>query len=286
MQARRFLRRLTKDVSHKDLPDLGAMLAYYAVLALFPMLLLVLSLAMLVLDPSTVREGLGLATTAMPDSVRELISTRVESLIASSRAGFAIVGAALALWGASRGVLGMMSALNRIDEQVEKRPWLRRQLLAIGVTLAVAILSVLALGLLVVGPAIGHATADRFGFGAAFDSAWSWGRWLGAGVLVWGVIAILYRFLPNKPFAVITPGAIVAVIGWLGMSALFGLYLRYFNSYEVTYGAVGGAIIFLTWLWLSNIALLFGAEVNHLLRAHETPAQTEPGMTVPAPGLA
>ena len=83
-------------------------------------------------------------------------------------------------------------------------------------------------------------------------------------MFVW---AIVYKFLPNTdaPFRVFTPGAFVGVLLWLGISALFGLYLSHFNSYEATYGALGGAIIFLTWLWLSNIAMLVGAEINDVL---------------------
>jgi membrane protein len=95
--------------------------------------------------------------------------------------------------------------------------------------------------------------------------------------LVW---AVLYKFLPNTdaPFRIFTPGAIVGVILWLGVSAVFGLYLSHFNSYEATYGTLGGAIIFLTWLWLSNMALLFGAELNDVLadfRKHESAAAAQ-----------
>ncbi len=103
-------------------------------------------------------------------------------------------------------------------------------------------------------------------------------------MIVW---AVLYKFLPNTnaPFRIFTPGAVVGVLLWLGISAGFGLYLDHFNSYEATYGALGGGIIFLTWLWLSNIALLFGAEVNDVLadfRRHTSAAarqladETEP----------
>jgi len=96
---------------------------------------------------------------------------------------------------------------------------------------------------------------------------WNIGRWIGAGVLVMVVWAMLYKVLPNTdaPFRIFTPGAVVGVALWLGISYAFGVYLDHFNSYEATYGALGGAIIFLTWLWLSNVALLFGAEINDVL---------------------
>jgi membrane protein len=280
MQAKRFAKQLGKELIDDGVTDIGAMMAYYAVLALFPMLVFVLALALLVLDASTVREGLNMAMEAAPTSVRPFILDRVEQLIEASSAGFAFIGAALALWGASRGAIGLMTALNTIFDKKETRSWVRRQLIAIAVTLAVAVLIVLALGLLVAGPFVGHFIADRFGLGDAFDVAWGIGRWVGAGLLVMVVWAILYKFLANTdaPFRIFTPGAIIGVVAWLGISALFGLYLGHFNSYEATYGTLGGAIIFLTWLWLSNITLLAGAEINDVIadfRADEDPAAAE-----------
>jgi len=267
MQVKAFFRRLATELVEDGVSDVGAMMAYYAVLALFPMLVFVLSLSMIVLDADTVRQGVDLALRASPPSVRELIAGRVNDLIHATAPHFAIVGAGLALWGASRGAVALMTALNIIFDKKETRSWIKRQLIAIGITLGVAVLVVLALGLMFVGPFVGHYAADRFGLGAAFDIAWNIARWVGAGLLVMLVWAVLYKFLANTdaPFRVFTPGAISGVLLWLGISALFGLYLGHFNSYEATYGTLGGAIIFLTWLWLSNTAILFGAEVNDVL---------------------
>ncbi len=280
MQAKRFFKQLGKELIDDGVTDVGAMMAYYAVLAIFPMLVFVLSISLLVLDGDTVREGLGMATSTLPPSVRGMLESRVNALIDASGAGFAIVGAALALWGASRGAVALMTALNQIFDKKETRGWVKRQAIAIGVTLAVAVLIVIALGALVAGPYLGHLLADRLGLGDAFDVAWGVLRWALAGLLVMTVWAILYKFLANTdaPFRIFTPGAIVGVLGWLGISALFGLYLNNFNSYEATYGTLGGAIIFLTWLWLSNITILVGAEVNDVLasmRADRDPAAAE-----------
>jgi membrane protein len=192
----------------------------------------------------------------------------------------------VALWGASRGASGLITALNSISDLPETRSWWRRQLVAIAVTLAVALLVVLALALLVIGPFVGHFVADRFGLGPAFDLAWEVARWLGAGLLVLVVWAIAYRFLPDTdaPFRVFTPGAVTGVLAWLGLSAAFGEYLARFNSYEATYGTLGTAIIFLTWLWLSNIAILVGAEINDVLAHHVQGQPVRPvgGHTLPA----
>jgi membrane protein len=263
----RFVKQLVGEAITDNVTDVGAMMAYYAVLALFPMLVFVVTLAMLVLDQDTVQQGVAMATEAMPQSTRVLIAQQVDKFMSTAGAGFAIGGALLALWGASRGAVGLQGALNAIYNKKETRSWVRRQITAIVVTLAVAILVVLALGLLVVGPFVGHYAADRFGLGNAFDVAWGLGRWIGAGALVMLVWAICYRFLPDTdaPFRIFTPGAVAGVVLWVGISLLFGLYLGHFNSYETTYGALGTGIIFLTWLWLSNIAMLFGAEINDVL---------------------
>ena len=263
----RFVKQLFAEALTDNITDVGAMMAYYAVLALFPMLVFVMTLAMIVLDQDTVQQGVAMATETMPASTRALIAQQVDHFMETAGAGFAIGGAALALWGASRGATGLTSALNAIYNKKETRSWVRRQITAVVVTFVVALFVVLALGLLVAGPFVGHWFADRFGLGNAFDVVWGIGRWIGAGVLVMLVWAICYRFLPDTdaPFRIFTPGAIAGVLIWLGISLLFGLYLSHFNSYEATYGALGTGIIFLTWLWLSNIAMLFGAELNDVL---------------------
>lgn len=262
-----FVRRLARAVYDDNIDDVGAMMAYYTVLAVFPMLVFVVTIALLVIDPETIHQGVLIATRAMPESIRALVAKQVTALIENADAGFAIGGALLALWGASRGASALGGALNQILGTRETRSFVRRQLTAIALTLAVAILIVLALGLLVVGPMLGHYVADRFGLEEVFDTVWGIGRWVGAGVLVMLVWAMLYRFLPDSdaPFRLFTWGAFVGVGLWLGISYLFGIYLASVGSYDTTYGALGSAIAFLTWLWLSNIALLFGAEVNDVL---------------------
>ncbi len=266
-KAKKFLKQLFSDALDDNIDSVGAMMAYYAVLAIFPMLVFIVTIAMLVLDDSTVQQGVAMATSTMPYATRQLVATKVQEFMDTAGAGFAVGGAAFALWGASRGAVALSMALNSVFSKQETRPWWKRQLIAIAVTVAVAFMIVAALALLVLGPLAGHFVADRIGMGAAFDVVWGVGRWLGAGVLVMIVWAILYKYLPNTdaPFRIFTPGAVVGVVLWLGISLLFGVYLDYFNSYEATYGALGAGIIFLTWLWLSNIAILFGAEINDVL---------------------
>jgi membrane protein len=233
--------------------------------------------------------GVHMAGEALPPGVRPILVDRVQALIQANSAGFAIGGGLVALWGASRGASALGTALGTIYTKPETRSWFRRQLIAIAATLVIAVLVIAALTLLVVGPWIGHWAMDRFGLGATFDTVWHIGRWVGAGLLVMFVWALAYKWLPNTdaPLHVFTPGAIVGVLAWLGMSALFGLYLQHFNSFETTYGTLGGAIIFLLWLWLSNIMILAGAEINDVLadmRAHKSVAAAQLADPMEQPG--
>ncbi|HEY0252365.1 MAG TPA: YihY/virulence factor BrkB family protein [Kofleriaceae bacterium] len=280
MQVRRFFKQLVTAIINDNVTDSAAMMAYYAVMAMFPMIVFVGSLALLVVPEATIMQGVQMAGEALPPSVRQLLLERVQALIAANSAGFAIVGAVFALWGASRGAAGLTSALGTIYTKPETRSWVRRQMIAIAITVVVAVLIVIALALLVIGPTLGHMVADRFGLGGTFDAIWGIGRWVGAGLLVMFVWALVYKWLPdtNAPLRVFTPGAVIGVLAWLGLSALFGLYLQHFNSYESTYGALGGAIIFLLWLWLTNIVLLVGAEINDVLAdllAHRSEAAAQ-----------
>lgn len=267
MQVRRFFKQLGTAVYNDNITDSAAMMAYYAVMALFPMIVFVGSLALLVLPETTVMQGVNMAAEALPPSVRSLLVERVHALIETNSAGFAIVGAVVALWGASRGASGLTTALGTIYTKPETRSWLRRQLIAVVMTIAIAVLVVVALSLLIIGPTLGHWATDSFGLGGSFDTLWNVARWVGAGLLVMLVWALAYKYLPNTdaPLHIFTPGAVIGVVVWLGLSALFGLYLKHFNSFNATYGTLGGAIIFLLWLWLSNIVLLVGAEINDVI---------------------
>jgi len=289
MRVRSFFKQLYCAVVNDNITDTAAMMAYYAVMSLFPMIVFVGSLALLVLPDTTVMQGVHMAGEALPPGVRPILVDRVQALIEANSAGFAIGGGLVALWGASRGASGLATALGSIYTKPETRSWIRRQLIAIAATLVIAVLVVVALSLLVVGPFVGHWLMDQFGYASTFDTVWSTGRWVGAGVLVMFVWALVYKWLPNTdaPFHVFTPGAVVGVLAWLGMSWLFGLYLQHFNSYETTYGTLGGAIIFLLWLWLSNIMVLVGAEINDILadmRAHKSVAAAQLANPMEQPG--
>ena len=263
MQVKRFFRQLGTHLLEDDIMDVGARLAYYAMLSLFPMLLVVVSISMVVVPVSTVHQGIAMATETFPASVRDTLIQRANALIRASGAGFAVIGFVLGVYSASRGVVSLMTALDQVFHKTETRSWIRRQLISFAVTIGMALLVLIALGLLVIGPIV----AGWLGNGTAVATAWLVLRWIGAALLVMVVWAVLYRFLPDTraPFRLFTPGAITGVLLWVGISLLFGVYLSHFGNYEVVYGTLGTVIIFLTWLWLSNMALLLGAEIDHVL---------------------
>lgn len=286
MRARAFSKLLWDDLDHDEILDVAAMMTYYAVFALFPMLVFVITVGLLVVPSETIQEGVALAVATTPRDIGTLIAEQVTRMEQAAGAGFAVLSAVVALWGASRGAAALGHALNGVFRKKETRSWWKRQLIAIGVTLAVATMVITALALLVVAPPIGHAIADRFGLGATFDVAWSLGRWIGAALLVLVVLATLYKFLPNtdEPFRVFTPGAIAGVLMWVAVSYGFELYLDHVGDYEETYGTLAGAIVFLLWLWLSNLAILVGAEINDVLaelRKKPSPARVRRAPATP-----
>ncbi len=285
MGPRTFSRELREEFARDRVGDVAAMMTYYAVLALFPMLLFVVMVALLVVPEHALGQGVAMATRTVPGQVGSLIGAEILRMKQAAGGGFAITGAALALWAASRGAVSLGRALNDIQGRPERRPWWKVQVTAVAVTLAIALLLVVALGLLVAAPALGRLVAARFGLGGAFEVAWSIGRWVGAALLVLLVMAIAYRWLPDgdRRFRLFTPGAIVGLAFWLAASLGFALYVRYFGRYERTYGAIGAVVVFLLWLWLSNLALLVGAEIDEVrARAREERRAHEP-LPRPAP---
>ena len=262
-----FLRKLGHALARDAIDDVGAMMAYYAILAVFPMVFFVATVAALVLPAHTIADGARLVLEAVPKTTRDLFASQVDAAASHARPEFAFGTVIFAIWGASRGASGAMHSLNTLFGKIETRSWLRRQAIAIALTLGLALLLVIALGLLVAGPVIGRGVAVRLGLGSAFTIAWAVGRWILAGLIVMIVWALAYRVLPDTdaPFRIFTPGAVVSVGLWLAASRLFALYFDHVGSYTLIYGALGSAIIFLTWLWLSAMSLLFGAEINEVL---------------------
>ncbi|HPU13255.1 MAG TPA: YihY/virulence factor BrkB family protein [Aeromicrobium sp.] len=263
----RILRGALRGFRKHACPDLAAALTYYAVLSLFPAALVVLSLLGLFgEDRSSVDAILRLLNEVGASSVGETIEPTLVELSAAPRAGMTLVLGVLAgLWSASSYVGAFGRGLNRIFEVDEERPGWRLRLMMLGVTIVTVTLSVVvALSLVMTGPAA-RAVGDVIGLGSTAVVIWNIAKWPAVLLIVAFIVALLYFATPNIPrekFRWVSVGSFVAIGTWLLASLAFGFYIANFASYDKTYGSLGGIVIFLLWLWLTNLALLFGAQID------------------------
>ena len=260
------LKRTVREFKEDHVVDWAAALTYYGVLAIFPAILALVSLLGLVGASATQPLIDNLATVA-PGPAREIVTGAVENLQKSQATGgvLFIVGLAGALWSASGYVGAFMRASNYIYDVEEGRPIWVKAPVRLGVTLVLVVLSVLSALAVVVTGGLAEQVGNLVGLGDTAVTVWGIAKWPVLLLVVSLMFAILYWAAPNVKhpgFRWISPGGLVAVVLWIIASAAFALYVANFGSYNKTYGALGGVIIFLVWLWLSNIAVLLGAEFN------------------------
>jgi membrane protein len=248
--ARKTLREFTAD----QCTDLAAALTYYGVLALFPALLAIVSLLGVFGDAQETTESiLGLAGGLVPQDTLDTLRGPIERLTQNEAAGFGLViGIVGALWSASGFVGAFARAMNRIYSIDEGRPFWKLRPMMLIVTLIAIVVAVLVAIMLVASGPIAESIGATIGLGSTAVTVWNIAKWL-------------YYAAPNvkqPKFRWMSIGAFVALLVWAIASALFGLYVANFSSYNETYGSIGGVIVFLLWVWISNIALLFGAELD------------------------
>ncbi|HVQ57380.1 MAG TPA: YihY/virulence factor BrkB family protein [Solirubrobacterales bacterium] len=262
------LKRTATEFQDDNLTDWAAALTYYGLLSLFPALIAMVSLIGLFGDPqSTTKTITEIVTEIGPESAADTFAGPVES-IASERttAGFAFVlGVAVALWSASGYVGAFMRASNVIYETPEGRPFWKLRPLQIAVTVAmIAMTALLAVGLVLTGPVV-EAVAGPIGIGDTAVTVWDIAKWPVMAALFVTMVSVLYYASPNaklRGFRFVTPGSVVAIVVWALASAAFALYVANFGSYDKTYGTLGGLIALLVWLWLTNVSILFGHQLN------------------------
>jgi membrane protein len=262
------LKRTALEFRDDNLADWAAALTYYGLLSLFPALIALVSVLGLFGDPEATTEKVSeIVTEIGPESAADTFSGPIESITSNrSAAGVLfVVGLAVALWSASGYVGAFMRASNVIYEVPEGRPFWKLRPLQILVTLAmVVLLALLALALVLTGP-LAEAVAEPLGIGDVAVTAWDIAKWPVMLIVATGMIAVLYYASPNarlRGFRWVTPGSVVALLAWLAASAAFALYVANFGAYDETYGSLGGVVVLLVWLWISNLALLFGHQLN------------------------
>lgn len=261
------VRKTAREFGDDQCTDLAAALTYYSVLALFPAMIAMLSLVGLVgQGQKTVDTLLQILTDIGAESAAKTLRPTLEQLAHTQGAGLAlVVGLVLALWSASGYVGAFGRAMNRIYEIEEGRPfWKLRPLMLVLTAVTVLLTAVVAVGLVLSGSAA-DAVGKAIGLGSAVVTVWNIAKWpllLGVVVLI---VALLYYATPNvkqPKFRWMSVGAFVAILTWVIASAAFGFYVANFASYNKTYGSLAGVVVFLLWLWLTNLALLFGAELD------------------------
>jgi membrane protein len=271
-------RRTWREVADDDVLGLAAQLSYYFFLALFPAILFLLALASF-FPLSNITDDIGRSLGPFVSAqVLELIQEQMRRLASNENGGLLTVGVAGALWSSSAAVVSIVGALNRAYDIDEGRPWWKVRLIAIGLTLGVAAIVLVALSLVLIGPTVAEKLGSTTGWGTPFEWAWLVLQWPLVFALVATGIGLIYYFGPDaeQDWAWITPGAIAATILWVVISLLFKLYVANFTDYQGSYGTVGGVIVVLLWFYVSGIAILTGAELNAEIE-HASPYGKAPG---------
>jgi membrane protein len=260
------LGRTVRETKRDNLPDLAAGLTYYALLSIFPMLLAVLSILGLFGESAT-RPLIDNLRELAPGPARDSVITAVENLQRSQGAAgiLFVVSLAGALWSASRYIAAFMRAANVIYEVDEGRPIWKKIPVRLGMTVVLAVALVAAtLAVAVTGDLAGQ-VGELLGLDDTAVTVWNFAKWPVAIVLVALLLALLYWAAPNvrhPGFRWLTPGAVLAIVVWVAGSVGFTIYVANFSSYNKTYGTIAGVIIFLVWLWLTNLGVLLGAQLN------------------------
>jgi membrane protein len=273
------LKRTFREFREDNLTDWAAALTYYGILAVFPAILALVSILGL-LGGGTTQSLIDNLGQVAPGPAKDIFTSAIENLQENRGAAgiMLIVGLAAAIWSASGYVAAFMRASNAIYDVEEGRPIWKSLPTRVGTTLVLLVL----LAITAVGVVLSGGLAEQVGKVIGVEKSavdvFSIAKWPVLIAVVSLMFAILYYAAPNvkhPKFRWVSPGGLVAVVLWIVASAAFAFYVASFSSYNETYGALGGVIIFLIWLWITNVAVLFGAELNAEL---ERGRQIEDGM--------
>jgi len=260
------VRRTIKEFSEDNLTDWAAALTYYGILAIFPALLALVSILGLV-GQSATQPLIDNLSSVAPGAAKDIITSALKNLQKSQGAAgvLFIVGLGLAIWSASGYVAAFMRASNAIYDVEEGRPiWKTVPTRVLTTLMLLVMLAAVAIGVAITGP-LADQVGKLLGVGSTATTVWDIAKWPVILLFVITMFAVLYWATPNvkhPKFRWISPGSVVGVLVWIIASAAFAFYVANFASYNKTYGSLGGVIVFLVWLWVSNIAILLGAEFN------------------------
>jgi membrane protein len=263
------LKATVQEFQRDDALGLAAQLAYYLILALFPFILVLVSLMGTFGSQELASEVLGYFRQVMPQQAYEIIETFTGNIISGEAEAPELFtfGILFTIWAASGAFAALINALNRAYDVQETRPFWKVRVIAILMTLGLSVLILVGVLLLILGPQIGEVIANLFGLGDLFELVWDVARWPAALFFMVLTVALLYYFAPdaNQPFRWITPGGLIGVLLWVLASVAFNFYVSNFGSYDKTYGSIGAVIVLLLYLYISSLAILFGATLNATL---------------------
>lgn len=270
--------RLAAEKHREDeLPTRSASLSYYFLLALFPLILFLLSLIGVIAGPHSVLQFRIMSALGQlaPGSASDLVRNVVEQTFRASSGLKLAAGVLGALWAASGGMGAVIVSLNKIYEISEGRPWWKQKVTIISLTLALSALIILALVLALYGGRIGEAVFNYIGAADVFRISWKILQWPLTFAAMFLSFSMVYYFGPSlkiRKWYWVTPGSAVGVTLWLIASLGFRIYLRFFNSYSATYGSLGAVVILMLWLYITGFAFLIGAEVNWVIENEDRKA--------------
>jgi membrane protein len=260
------LKRTGKEFQEDNLTDWAAALTYYGILSIFPALIVLVSILGLIGESATqpLIDNLG---SVAPGPAQDIFTSAIENLQGSQGAAgvFFIIGIVGAIWAASGYIAAFMRASNAIYDMPEGRPIWKTLPVRVGLTVLLIVLTVISAVAVTLTGGLATEAGSLIGLGDTAVTVWNIAKWPVLLLLVSFMFAVLYWAAPNvkQPgFRWISPGGILAVVGWVIASAAFAFYVANFGSYNKTYGALAGPIVFLVWLWISNIMILLGAEFN------------------------
>ena len=269
------LLRVKKEMVHDRLTMVSAAMAYYALFAFVPAVTSIVLLYAWVSDPSDIVKHINAAARFIPAEAQDFLKSTLGTLTqkANSTLGLsAISGLLIALWSASKGSASLIDALNIIYEEEDNRSFIKRSLMAIGFTLVAAVMGVLAIGVIVVVPAI----TNLIKLPESMAMMGTIGSWIILLGLFSTYLSFVYRYAParrNAKWKWVTSGAVIAVVLWAIVSAGFSFYAKEFGNFNKTYGSLGAVIVLMTWFYLSSFVVLLGAEINAELE-HQTKKDT------------
>ena len=265
----RALKATVQEFQRDDILGIAAQLAYYLILALFPFILVLVSLLGTFGSEELASEVLGYFQQVMPEQAYEIIKDFTNNIISgkAEAPGLFTFGILFTIWAASGAFAALINALNRAYDVQETRPFWKVRGIAILMTLGLSVLILIGVLLLVLGPQIGEAIANVFGLERTFLVVWEVARWPVALFFMMFTVALLYYFAPDvdQPFRWITPGGLIGIVLWVLASVGFNFYVSNFGSYNKTYGSIGAVIVLLLYLYISSLTILFGATLNATL---------------------